>query len=156
MRNKLLYVHRKGPLRKWIDAAESKFRALLRKLAAEEGVELMIFESRSGPWPTFRQQIGYFADASVIVGFHGAGLALTAFAPKGAALVEIEPEDHRLGLFGNLQSSGIKYERYCLSKGTSKGLRVGSDLSDHDNDGLRDLLRERIREGKQLVLIHNQ
>lgn len=149
MRNKVLYVHRKGPRRKWTDAAEAKFRSLLRELTTEEKVLLFIFESESEPWPTFRQQVSYYADASVIIGFHGAGLALTAFAPRGAALIEIEPENHLLGLFGNLQSSDIKYDMIKLSKGTSRGEFGGNDLCEGDGNVIRDLLRARIRERKE-------
>lgn len=90
-------------------------------------------------------QIRAFADAAVVVGFHGAGLALATFAPRGAAVVEIEPEDHSLELFGSLKAAGLRYSRVQLGKGSRDG-GEGNRLLEGDARRIEGVLRGRMRE----------
>lgn len=108
-----------------------------------------IFEAKE-PWPGFWEQVAMYAEASVIVGFHGAGLATSVVAARGSVLVEIEPEDHRLSLFGNVASGGLGYEMVALSSGTSRG-KGGSDLVEVDEERLEKVLTDKVREGKRKV-----
>eukprot|EP00171_Calliarthron_tuberculosum_P023066 IDg23066t1 len=130
MRFKVLYVARKSGRRTWTKKSEIKMRSMLRRVSKRKGAQLVIFEGKSSLG--FAKQVNFFADASVIIGFHGAGLALAAFAPRGATLIEIEPDYHSLGLFGNLQSSGLSYKRLHLRKGTMRRIRFTSELIPED------------------------
>jgi len=74
--NKLLYVTRRGAgRRRWNTAGEDSMLGMLRDVALANGVKLAIFKGRSGM--SFWDQVAYFQDAAVIVGFHGAGLSET-------------------------------------------------------------------------------
>ena len=46
---------------------------------------------------TFEQQLAAFADASIIVGPHGASLTNMIFAPDGVRVIEIANKDALLG-----------------------------------------------------------
>eukprot|EP00171_Calliarthron_tuberculosum_P010403 IDg10403t1 len=129
---------------------EAVMRAMLRDVAKEEGVDLYVFEHRR-PAALFWEQVGAFADASVIVGFHGAGLSLGVFAPRGAALVEIEPDYHQLDLFGRLETGGMDYERLILSKGTSEKWGYTSNLVESDCKRLKRAIRDSVRKRKKRI-----
>lgn len=140
MRMKVLYVARKvGEIRGFNRKSEEAMRGMLREVTKEAGFELSVFEGM-GSKNLFLEQIGYFSDASLIVGFHGAGLALATLAPRGAVLVEIKPEDHQMWLFGNLASSGLDYAMFKLSKGTREKVGYASVLLEGDLTRLRRLL----------------
>lgn len=146
MRRRLVYVARKvGNRRSFTKRGERVIRAMLREVAGATGFELRVFEGMGMDTPFFRQA-RLFSDASVIVGFHGAGLALCALASRGAVLVEIEPEDHDEILFGNLMSSGLEHVMYKLSKGSKEVHGLASELEDGDLGRLRSILLERLRE----------
>jgi capsular polysaccharide biosynthesis protein len=67
-----------------------------------------------------QDQIAYVSDASVIVGIHGAGLALSIFAPSNhSCLIEIVPAQFNLHLFQNVRSFAIDYEQVRLSEQSS-------------------------------------
>lgn len=146
MRRKLLYVARAASGRRSFSlAAEADFRAMLRRVAAAEGAELHVFEGRA-PYPGFKAQVGLYADASVVVGIHGAGLALCVFAPRDAAVVEIWPHGFALGLFGNLRSFGLQYDLVKLRNGSQGKMERVNLLFEEDRRAVEDVLRERLRE----------
>lgn len=130
-RYKVLYVTRQaGRRRTWTRASDSKMRYMLWRVAKRNGAELDIFEG--DPSAGFMTQIRHFADATVIIGFHGAGLALAAFAPRGSKIIEIEPEYHFLSIFRRLESSGLLHQVVRLSEGTSDGSQRTSRLIPKD------------------------
>lgn len=53
------------------------------------------------PW---REQVGLFREARVVVGLHGAGLSNLVFSPPGASIVEILPDAWRNPCFERLAS----------------------------------------------------
>lgn len=105
-----------GGRRRWSVNSEARFRNLLIDVAVNKKLQFKEFALTT--LTSFEDQIQFFADAAIIIRFHGAGLALTAFAPPGATLIEIEPDYRRLDLFGNLRSSNILYQRVLLEPGT--------------------------------------
>lgn len=145
MRRKLLYVARRvGKRRSFTKRGEVVMRKMLGEVAEATGFQLSVFEGMGMKTPFFKQ-VAFFADASVVVGFHGAGLALCALAPRGAVLVEIEPEDHAEYLFGNLISSGLEHFLFNLSSGTRKAHRLASELEEGDLERLRAILLGKLR-----------
>jgi len=148
MKNKLLYVTRRGAgRRRWNDAGEVAFVEMLRDVTLAHGMDLITFEGKTGM--SFWEQVEYFQDAAVIVGFHGAGLALCAFSPPGSVLIEIEPDYHLLSLFGNLQSAGLIYERITLSTGTMDEPDRTSALIEADNLRIRETIARRFRQRRE-------
>ena len=93
-------VERAGSRRIWIsrsDAAARRFTAensLLKDLNDFERVEL----ARLSP----ADQIALMADASVIAGPHGAGLANLIFCAPGTRVIELMPDLRQRPLFGRL------------------------------------------------------
>lgn len=150
MRRKLLYVTRKiGGRRSFTKDGEKTFQNLLRNIADHYGVHFVIF--RGSPSMSFENQIQFFTDASVIVGMHGAGLSLSTMAPRGATLIEIEPEDHGMILFKNVLSSGLGYHHVKLSKGTRVKGSYSSLLIKKDQKILEGVVKLALNESLQLV-----
>ncbi len=150
MRFKLLYVYRGGGARRrWSKTGERNMDKLLRRVTRETGAEFVTFKPSRGE--TFHTQVAHFEDACVIVGLHGAGLALSVFAPRSAALVEIEPVYHFLPLFRSVRSSGIAYDMIQLSNGTMNEFMYSSDLIPKDERRIATLLRTRLRERKRML-----
>lgn len=113
-----LYVSRgDGGRRRIVNEAE--LVAELRQM----GVEPVTLSGRS-----VREQASLFATASFVVGAHGAGLANIAFAPRGAALLELFPGSYGTPAYYILAAgAGLEY-RYLLSEG------IGSGGSTQDDD----------------------
>ena len=68
------------------------------------------------------EQVRAFAEAECMVGPHGAGLTNLAFAPAGAAVVELFARDYVNECFWALASTveGLRY-RYLVGDGTPSG-----------------------------------
>lgn len=154
MRYKLLYVARsRNGHRAWTADAEDRFRAMLQRVAREEGATLELFAVRRGDpaLPPLGKQLAAFGDAAVVVGFHGAGLALCSFAPRGAAVVEIWPHGFGLHLFQTLVEYGL---RHYLIKLGSKSAVMWSSLSrlpEEDLLRMETVVRDQLRRGKEIV-----
>ena len=79
-------------------------------------------------------QVRAFAEAECVVGPHGAGLTNLAFAPPGAAVVELFARDYVNECFWALACTveGLRY-RYVVGDGTSSRSRrnrgVASDIA---------------------------
>jgi capsular polysaccharide biosynthesis protein len=81
-------------------------------------------------------QVRAFAEAECVVGPHGAGLTNIAFAPEGAAVVELFARDYVNECFWALASTveGLRY-RYVVGDGTpSRSRRNGGVASDVEVD----------------------
>jgi hypothetical protein len=64
----------------------------------------------------FDGQVACTQDASLVIGIHGAGLALAVLAPTNeSSLLEIVPEGFALDLFGAVTSYGLEYNKIVLS-----------------------------------------
>ena len=80
------------------------------------------------------EQVRAFAEAECVVGPHGAGLTNLAFAPRGAAVVELFARDYVNECFWALASTveGLRY-RYLVGDGTPSRSRrnrgVASDIT---------------------------
>lgn len=144
-RFKVLYVARRtGWQHTWTQKSEPEVRSMLRQVAWQNGAQFSVFEGDTGKG--FAEQIRYFVDAAIIIGFHGAGLALGVFAPRGAKLIEIEPEYHSMNIFGHLRSSGLSYEVVRLSKGSSNGSLHSSELIRHDKRVIESVLERSLQD----------
>lgn len=147
MQYKLLYVRRLKGKRTWNVESEQAMGEMLEIVAEITGAKLQVFEGRGN----FHEQITPFTDAAVVVGMHGAGLALCAFCPPGAAIVEIAPAYHKLGLFSRLVSGGIAHEFFRLSKGTTVKMNISSTLIESDESRLMQILIARLRERESIT-----
>lgn len=124
---------------------------LQHHVSSEVGAVLVMFKLDRGD--SFRKQVGVFEDACVIIGMHGAGLALSVFAPPKTALIEIEPDYHFLSLFGNSRSGGLRYDVVQLSKGTTSEPMFSSNLIQEDEQKIRELLKNHLLEQKELLKV---
>lgn len=144
-RFKVVYVARKAGKRcTWTKSSELEMRSMLREVSWKNGAQLVVFEG--GSEMGFEQQIRFFTDAAIVVGFHGDGLALSVFAPRGAKVIEIEPEYLTSDMFGLVQSSGLSYELIRLAKGSSNGSVLTSRLIPHDKQVIESLLERSLQE----------
>ena len=96
-------------------------------------LEPLGFESIDPGTMTVADQVRFFAEAECVVGAHGAGLTNLAFAPPGAAVVELFPPDYVNECFWALACTveGLRY-RYLVGDGTPQRSRrnrgVASDI----------------------------
>jgi capsular polysaccharide biosynthesis protein len=105
-RTRRLYVHRRHHRRNAVNEAEVS--ACLRAAGFEA------FESTD---PTSDRQA--FAQASAVVGLHGAGLAMIACCLPGTSVLEIAPANHLLP----------HYRSLALEGGLDYGLLIGRPVS---------------------------
>ena len=149
MKLKVVYVFRGGKARRrWTDSGSVKMDALLRRVTKEVGAELVVFKPKRGDG--FYKQVSQFEDAAVIIGIHGAGLALSIFAPNDAALIEIEPAYHSLSLFKSVAASGLSHDMIRLSKESTQDIRNTSNLLPQDETRIAKLLKDRLLERKPI------
>jgi Capsular polysaccharide biosynthesis protein len=100
----------------------SRSNAKIRRLTNE--AELIEIARQRGFEPfvahdgNHREQVGRFAEASHIIAVHGAGLANLIFAPKGARVLEIFPENFTKSTFAWMAARlGLDYQWIVGSKG---------------------------------------
>jgi capsular polysaccharide biosynthesis protein len=88
-------------------------------LEQEHGFETVVMSQLP-----LEQQIRTFREASIIVGAHGAAFAHLAFAPRGAAVLELFQDGHFNNCYGRMAAArGLRYGfLVCDRKGL--GLRV--------------------------------
>jgi capsular polysaccharide biosynthesis protein/Flp pilus assembly protein TadD len=72
-----------------VSRAEAAARRLVNEAAIEHALSRFGFETVTPGRMSFAEQIAAFADAELIVGAHGAGLANMLFAPADAAVVDL-------------------------------------------------------------------
>ena len=89
---KRLYVGREGV----------KYRRVINEPAVLSRLEAAGFESVSGHAIDFRTEVETFANADVIIGVHGAGLANLIFARPGTKVIEILDPLHAIPSYYNL------------------------------------------------------
>ena len=144
-RYKMVYITKAiGEGTSFDNESEHRFRLILQQVSREHSIRLLVFDADETE--NFWTQVRYVCDASVIVGLHGAGLALGLFAPnEGTSLVEIQAEDQKSLLFESLKSHGIHHTIVNLESGSNirgTGMNV---LSDADSRRIRDILVERVQ-----------
>ena len=120
---KRIYVSRRNAKRSVTSEAQ------LEDLLQADGFTIIRPESMS-----WREQIGVFQSAAVVVGPHGAGLANLAFTPPGALLVEITNGRHYNRCF----------EWLCHVAGHSYAPVSGDDETISTAQGLRDAVHAAI------------
>lgn len=91
-RAKRLYVGREGVTH----------RRIINELEVLERLKAAGFESVSGHGMDFRKEVETFANASIIIGVHGAGMANVILAPPGTKVVEILDPCHAVPSYYNL------------------------------------------------------
>ena len=93
-------------------------RATTRKIVNEE--ELLpvvaahgfeVFDPLAHAWPP-----GHFAEASIVVGAHGAGLADLAFCQPGSRVLELIPSDHISPYWYTLAAAAELRHRYLIGR----------------------------------------
>jgi capsular polysaccharide biosynthesis protein len=86
-------------------------RALLHEERLEQHLKELgftIFDPQSHP--RWIDQLALFAEAEIVVGPHGAGLANTAFVPEGARVIELSPDAYASDMFGAIcRARGVDY-----------------------------------------------
>jgi len=112
-----------GPGRIFVSRSRAKRRHLLNeaevvdRLAAAFGFECVNAETL-----TFADQVRLFANAEIIVGTHGAGLANAVFAPPGAIVVELRERTLRPeGVSAFAALAGLFDQPYGLVLGPAAG-----------------------------------
>ena len=81
----------RGTRRLYISRADTKKRHIVNEDALLPILKAHDFEIVEAAHLTFREQVATFAEASHIVGTHGAGLSHLVFSPPDAGLMEIFP-----------------------------------------------------------------
>ncbi|TCD05006.1 glycosyltransferase family 61 protein [Erythrobacteraceae bacterium CFH 75059] len=92
----------------------SRRDAAIRRIVNEEELFSHLvplgFELTTLSGLTMRQQAMLFAEAEIVVGHHGAGLANTLFCPRGGVFVEVFQENHFTSCFARIaQLRGLRY-----------------------------------------------
>ena len=101
------------PAKGWRRLHVTRRDARHRRVTNEADLEAMLaargFETVALGDLGFAAQRDLFADADLVVGVHGAGLANLVFAPDGARILELVPSAYPANYFANLaQASGIR------------------------------------------------
>ena len=91
-----------------------------------------------------------FEDATVIIGIHGAGLALSMFAPNDSDLIEIEPAYHYLSLFKIVTADRMSHNMIRLLKQSTRDIWNTRNLLPVDEIRIAKLLKERLLERKPI------
>ncbi len=117
-----LYVSRTDATNRRV-VNEPDLTAKLRAL----GFEIVVLGGLS-----FYEQIVLFSDAAVIVGPHGAGLANMAFAPSGAAIVELGAQNSRAFFSHLAEASGHSFQRITCSSAPTPEQRQSLNEDDFD------------------------
>lgn len=115
LRNRLYRPQSTATRRLYISRGDAQTRRLLNEEAlgpifSRHGFEVITLTGR-----TFAEQLELFATASHIMGAHGAGLTNLLFAPAGATLIELAPNDQINHCFWLLANSG--QHRYTFLTG---------------------------------------
>ena len=109
-------------------------RRVTNEAALVAALEPLGFETIDPGTMAPADQVRVFAEAECVVGPHGAGLTNLAFAPAGAAVVELFARDYVNGCFWALASTveGLRYH-YVVGDGTPTRSRrnrgVASDIT---------------------------
>jgi capsular polysaccharide biosynthesis protein len=115
------------PKKFFISRAKTRRRRLvneddLSKALESEGYATLYLED----W-TLAQQINLFAQAQVVVGLHGAGLANLVFARPETKVVELLPDHWMNPCFQNLAAqAGLSYT-FCVAKSTEPKRKFAAD-----------------------------
>jgi capsular polysaccharide biosynthesis protein len=102
---------------------ELEIRTMLEQ---DHGFETLVMSSLS-----LDEQVRAFREASVIVGAHGAAFAHLAFAPRGAAFLELFQDGHFNHCYGHM--AAIRGVRYGFLVGERDGLGLRVDRSSLDS-----------------------
>lgn len=76
----------------YVSRGDARERRIVNEAELIKALEKLGFKSITGGALTFEDQVRQFAQARIIFGAHGAGLANMAFAPRGTPVVELFPE----------------------------------------------------------------
>ena len=117
--------------RLYIARSDAGYRRLLNEAEVVRALERQGFQVVEGSTLSLKQKIELFADAEVILGVHGAGLANLIFAPRGSIVVEIYDPEH-LTPSNYLLSASLEQRYWALvgeneSTRQSKPVRKGYD-----------------------------
>jgi capsular polysaccharide biosynthesis protein len=99
-----------GSRRIFLSRQDASARRMINESDLYGYLELLGFEKVEASKLSFREQVDLFADAEIVVGVHGAGLANLVFAPQGTAVFEIFPSKSELPFFSRIaQMRGLSY-----------------------------------------------
>lgn len=93
----------------------------------------------------FRETVEVFADAAVVVAFYGGQGLMAVFAERGAAVVEILPEDVGEGSLSGVRMFGLRYDAVRLAEGSRVGRRL-SKLGYRDVWDIERVIGKRMKE----------
>jgi len=101
----------RGGRRLYLSRNDAKSRRILNEAAFEDALTRNGFQTVLPGTMTFEEQVSLFNQANVICGAHGAALTNMLFAPPGAHIIEILPDDRRKATYLMLaKSAGHSYE----------------------------------------------
>jgi hypothetical protein len=101
----------RGTRRLYLSRDDAKKRRILNESAFEPALTRNGFETVLPGTMALEEQVPLFSQASVICGAHGAGLTNMLFAPPGAHIIEILPDDRQMATYLLLaKSAGHSYE----------------------------------------------
>jgi len=108
--NKLVLVARSGNSRGFSNEADVVRE--LRRVAENAGLELVVFR---GAAESMQETINLFAEAKVVVGAHGGGLANIVFSKPGTVVVEIGMKETEFAEYSYMsQVLGFAHANYVL------------------------------------------
>jgi Glycosyltransferase 61 len=110
---------------------------------------------RQIPPHQFLEQVEVTANASLIVGLHGAGLTLAVFAPPGSCLVEIMPPNFVMRLFESVSSGGLNYVKLTMS-GPAKWQNRRIPLDNANIKNIEAVLTENALSGRDKVKVMHE
>jgi hypothetical protein len=115
---RIVYVSRVSSSRSFSNEVE-----LIQKLNGVPGVEVVELEKLS-----FLEQVGLFANASMIIGPHGAGLTNQLWMPPGSDVIEFADMDYLNAVFENLAAVLGHHHHVIFQEGRAPYKSVNVEL----------------------------
>lgn len=171
-------VHAAGTVRRFSDADEAWFEAMLRNETQAAGIGLTTFVTTADE--SFDEQVRRMTGIGFLVGIHGANLANGLFMRPFAALLEILPADTVSLCYIGGSNSGLKYmahsalvqasaeesgcapdESRCQTLPRQRMVKIGTrqdrqDIVRHVRDGIDHIVRLNAKYGQSGVpVVHD-
>ena len=117
--------------RLYVARSDAGYRRLVNEAEVARALEGEGFQIVEGSKLSLKEKVALFADAEIIVGVHGAGLASLIFAPPGSIVLEIHDPEHPVPS-NYLLSASLEQRYWCLlgeneSKRRGEPVRKGYD-----------------------------
>lgn len=119
--------------RVYISRIDAKKRKILNEHALADILQRSGFETVVAGTMSLQEQVAIFSQSGVICGAHGAGLTNMLFAPPGAHIIEILPEDRQMAIYLLIaKSAGHSYEAVPAGPGGYRqNFNVSADAIAH-------------------------